>query len=51
MKNNQKEVKNMTNKQTKALLEAIKIIVENAKDTEEIKKALERIQSSLEPTK
>lgn len=50
MKNNKTEVQNMTNKQTKALLEAIKIIAENAKDTEEIKKALERIQSSLEHT-
>ena len=48
MKNKNKEVNGMSNKQLKALLEAIKIITENAKDTEEIKSALDRIQSTLE---
>ena len=37
----------MTNKQAQALLEAIKIIVEQAKDKEEIKKALTAIQSQM----
>lgn len=43
-----KEEQRMTNKQTDALLESIKIIAENAKSTKEIIKALERIQGRLE---
>lgn len=38
---------NMTNLQTAALLEAIKIITENAKSTEEVIKAIERIQGTI----
>ena len=50
MKSKEPEVKpTMTNAQTKALLEAIKIITEQVKDPEEIKNALDRIQSALEP--
>lgn len=48
MKYTKRKEKAMTNKQTAALIEAIKIIVEKAEDSEEIKKALDRIQSFLE---
>lgn len=41
------EENNMTNKETAALIEAIMIIVDQAKDKEEIKKALGAIQSQL----
>ena len=41
------EVMRMTNKQSQALIEAIKIIVEKSKDLEEVKSALDRIQSTL----
>ena len=51
MKSMKQEVQGMTNKQTKALLEAIKIITEQAKSTDEIKSALDRIQSTLEQPK
>ena len=47
MKNNDHEVQTMTNKQTAALIEAIKIIQELA-SPEELKSALDRIQSTLE---
>ena len=48
MKNENQEVTNMTNKETQALLEAIKIITEKSKDLEEVKNALDRIQSVIE---
>ena len=48
MKNEKIEVNRMTNLQTSALLEAIKIITETIKDPEEIEKALDRIQSKIE---
>lgn len=41
------EENEMTNKEAAALIEALKIIVEQAKDKEEIKKALGAIQSQL----
>lgn len=41
------EENEMTNKEAAALIEAIKIIVDRAKDKEEIKKALGAIQSQL----
>lgn len=51
MKNQNKEVDGMSNKQTLALLEAIQIIVEKSKDKEEIKNALDRIQDVLKNPK
>lgn len=45
------EVKNMTNRQTDGLLEALKIIAEKADSTEEVIEAIERIQNKMkEPT-
>ncbi len=46
-KNKKQEVRQMTDKQFKAFIEAMKIIAEQAKDTREIKNALDRIQSVL----
>lgn len=48
MTNKKQEVHNMTNKQTLALIEAIKIITEKSETLEEVKNALDRIQSVLE---
>lgn len=48
MTNKNQEVHSMTNKQTIALIEAIKIITEKSETTEEVKNALDRIQSVLE---
>ena len=46
-----KEVENMTNKQTLGLLEAIKIIAELASTTDEVIQAIDRIQGKIkEPT-
>ena len=45
------EVNGMTNKQTIALLEAIKIIVEQNPDPEAIKNVLDRIQDVLKNPK
>lgn len=42
-----KEAKRMTNKEAAALLEAIKIIVQQSENKEQIKKALDAIQSHL----
>ena len=47
MNNTSQEVNEMTNLETSALLEAIKIIVEKSQSIEEIKNALERIQGTL----
>lgn len=45
------EVKNMTNRQTDGLLEALKIITEKADSKEEVIEAIERIQNKMkEPT-
>lgn len=44
---NKNEVQRMTNKQSAALIEAIKIIVEKSETKEEAKNALDRIQSVL----
>lgn len=44
----EKEVQSgMTNRQTAALLEALKIITEQADSLEDIKKALDRLQSQV----
>ena len=48
MINKNQEVHNMTNKQTLALIEAIKIITEKSETLEEVKNALDRIQGVLE---
>lgn len=48
MTNKNQEVHNMTNKQAKALIEAIKIITEKSETLEEVKNALDRIQSVFE---
>ena len=45
------EVNKMTNLETAALVEAIRIIVEKSQSKEEIEKALERIQDHLNKTK
>lgn len=45
MKSKQKEVRGMTDKQFLAHLEALKIIAEQAKSAEDVKNALDRIQS------
>ena len=50
MKIDEHEVHEMTNKQTSALIEAIKIIQELA-TPEQLKSALDRIQSTLEQPK
>lgn len=47
MKHKKNEVNGMTNKQTQALIEAIKIIAEKSKDLEEVKNALDKIQDVL----
>lgn len=47
MENKEHEVNEMTNLETSALIEAIKIIAEKAESIEEIKNALDRIQSIL----
>lgn len=47
MKTNEQEVHEMTNLETSALLEAIRIIAEKSESVEEIKNALDRIQSVL----
>lgn len=47
MTNKKQEVQRMTNKQTLALIEAIKIITEKAETLEEVKNALDRIQGVL----
>lgn len=51
MKNEKQEVHQMTNKQTLALIESIKIIVEKSETKEEIKNALDRIQGVLKNPK
>ena len=51
MKTKEQEVNEMTNLETSALLEAIRIIVEKSKSVEEIKNALDRIQSVLKNPK
>ena len=48
MTNKNQEDRNMTNKQTIALIESIKIIAEKSETLEEVKNALDRIQSVLE---
>lgn len=51
MKNKEHEVHEMTNLETSALVEAIKIIAEKSESVEEIKNALDRIQSILKNPK
>ena len=51
MKNKEQEVHEMTNLETSALLEAIRIITEKSESVEEIKNALDRIQSVLKNPK
>lgn len=51
MKINEHEVHEMTNLETSAFLEAIRIIVEKSENIEEIKNALDRIQSILKNPK
>ncbi len=51
MKKRNKEVHGMTNNQAAALIEAIKIITEQAQSVEEIKNALDKIQSVLKNSK
>ena len=51
MKINEHEVHDMTNLETSALLEAIRIIVEKSESVEDIKNALDRIQSVLKTPK
>ena len=51
MKSNEQEVNEMTNLETSALLEAIRIITEKSQSIEEIKNALDRIQSALKNPK
>lgn len=51
MENKEHEVHEMTNLETSALLEAIRIIAEKSKSVEEIKNALDRIQSVLKNPK
>lgn len=48
MTNKNREVHGMTNKQALALIEAIKIITEKSETLDEVKNALDRIQSVLE---
>jgi len=48
MNTNKQEVFKMTNKQVAMLIEAIKIIVDQAKDKAEIKNALDKLQSVFE---
>lgn len=47
----EQEVHEMTNLETSALLEAIRIIAEKSDSVEEIKNALDRIQSVLKNPK
>jgi len=47
MENKEHEVHEMTNLETSALIEAIQIIAEKSESIEEIKNALDRIQSIL----
>lgn len=51
MKINEHEVNEMTNLETSALIEAIRIITEKSETVEEIKNALDRIQSVLKNPK
>ena len=51
MKINEHEVHEMTNLETSALIEAIQIIAEKSKSVEEIKNALDRLQSVLKNPK
>ena len=51
MKSKEQEVNEMTNLETSALLEAIRIIAEKSESVEEIKNALDRIQSVLKNPK
>lgn len=51
MKINEREVSEMTNLETSALIEAIRIITEKSESVEEIKNALDRIQSVLKNPK
>ena len=51
MQINEHEVHEMTNLETSALLEAIKIIVEKSQSIDEIKNALDRIQSVMKTPK
>lgn len=48
---NHSEVQNMTNAQSNALVEAIRIITELAQTPEQLKDALDRIQSILKNPK
>lgn len=51
MNNDENEVETMTNSETLALLEAVKIIIERADTKEEEIEAINRIQSKIkEPT-
>ena len=51
MNNNENEAETMTNGETLALLEALKIIIERAETKEEEIEAINRIQSKIkEPT-
>lgn len=47
MKQEQKEVRELTDKQLLAYLEALKIIAEQMKSAEEVKNALDRIQGVM----
>ena len=51
MQINEHEVHEMTNLETSAFLEAIQILVEKSESIEEIKNALDRIQSILKNPK
>lgn len=51
MQTKEQEVHEMTNLETSALLEAIRIIAEKSESVEEIKNALDRIQSVLKNPK
>ena len=51
MENKEHEVHEMTNLETSALLEAIRIITEKSESVEEIQNALDRIQSVLKNPK
>lgn len=51
MQNDEHEVHEMTNLETSALIEAIQIIAEKSESVEEIKNALDRVQSVLKNPK
>ena len=51
MQINEHEVHEMTNLETSALLEAIRIIAEKSQSIDEIKNALDRIQSVVKTPK